>query len=603
MELFRKKVNKNCKNILVVSFFIVVTLCFVVDTTAAQTAKEKKVYVRKCCRVGDYFDERIHGCAAGGGGDIALTKSWLPQIWLIARAKFHLFETFPKHMTLLEDERPSTCHTPELFTRDYTLFSNGSMYLSTKHELVHPEDLCVDRKIALVCTRAAKEPANINKKPKTDTIRKCCSPNMVYLNENKTCVVLPETQSKAMTVFDLDMYDLIYTFPECQEPIYAIIGEFDKSNVVNGTKIGYKINSDQVLKSNQFCIESTIQDTKQKVDIFACSEHVSVSPDAKPIDDMQTRFAIYSIGLFISATFLAATLLIGFLTPSNHHIMHWKCQTYYVACLLVGEILLAITQLMKSGSGGWMCFTMAICMHFFFLAAFFWLNTMCFNIWWTFRDFRPTSMERRQENFRLHLYNAYAWGFPTIIAGIGLILDAIKANNVIRPHFAEQNCWFSGETEIAAYFFAPIGILLCINLLLFAMTTRQLTCGLWKRDDVKSTTERAALGRVCMKLVIVMGITWIADVLSWAIGGPHHIWYVTDIINALQGVFIFIVVASQPQVQVALRRLCCAKSRKAATNTTNGPQHSSSSHGLPSVNEASTQHTNTTTKVPNETAC
>lgn len=23
--------------------------------------------------------------------------------------------------------------------------------------------------------------------------------------------------------------------------------------------------------------------------------------------------------------------------------------------------------------------------HFFFLAAFFWLNTMCFNIWWTFR--------------------------------------------------------------------------------------------------------------------------------------------------------------------------------------------------------------------------
>ena len=24
-------------------------------------------------------------------------------------------------------------------------------------------------------------------------------------------------------------------------------------------------------------------------------------------------------------------------------------------------------------------------MHFAFLAAFFWLNTMCFNIWWTFR--------------------------------------------------------------------------------------------------------------------------------------------------------------------------------------------------------------------------
>lgn len=27
----------------------------------------------------------------------------------------------------------------------------------------------------------------------------------------------------------------------------------------------------------------------------------------------------------------------------------------------------------------------AVLMHYFFLAAFFWLNAMCFNIWWTFR--------------------------------------------------------------------------------------------------------------------------------------------------------------------------------------------------------------------------
>lgn len=47
-----------------------------------------------------------------------------------------------------------------------------------------------------------------------------------------------------------------------------------------------------------------------------------------------------------------------------------------------------------------------------------------------------------------------------------------------------------GDLEIFAYFFGPIGILLFINLMLFASTTRQLTCGLWKLDDVKSTTER-----------------------------------------------------------------------------------------------------------------
>lgn len=64
-----------------------------------------------------------------------------------------------------------------------------------------------------------------------------------------------------------------------------------------------------------------------------------------------------------------------------------------------------------------------------------------------------------------------------------------------------------------------------------------------------SIRYRAALGRVCMKLVIVMGITWIIDVISWAIGGPHYIWLVTDVINALQGLFIFMVVCIQPQVR------------------------------------------------------
>lgn len=48
----------------------------------------------------------------------------------------------------------------------------------------------------------------------------------------------------------------------------------------------------------------------------------------------------------------------------------------------------------------------------------------------------------------------------------------------------------TGDMEIFAYFYGPIGILLCVNILLFLSTARQLTCGLWKRDDVKSTTER-----------------------------------------------------------------------------------------------------------------
>lgn len=64
--------------------------------------------------------------------------------------------------------------------------------------------------------------------------------------------------------------------------------------------------------------------------------------------------------------------------------------------------------------------------------------------------------------------------------------------------------------------------------------------------------NRAALGRVCVKLVVVMGIAWVLDLLSWihaTLDGERHVyWIVTDLINALHGVFIFFVVGCQPQV-------------------------------------------------------
>lgn len=160
-----------------------------------------------------------------------------------------------------------------------------------------------------------------------------------------------------------------------------------------------------------------------------------------------------------------------------------------------------------------------------------------------------------------------------------------------------------------------------------------------------------------------MGVTWVTDVVSWAhenyFNGSEpqysYIWMVTDLINALHGVFIFIVVGCQPQVTLihslsianatksfhsekyatrsadskftdrpvnhsknvdifvschiqvstAIKRFWSSKTGRCTTNTTHGPQHSTSSQGLPSIGESVTNNTFTTTnsKVPLETIC
>lgn len=77
---------------------------------------------------------------------------------------------------------------------------------------------------------------------------------------------------------------------------------------------------------------------------------------------------------------------------------------------------------------------------------------------------------------------------------------------------------------------------------------------------------RAALGRVCIKLVVVMGVSWIFDLLSWIHetldGSRHAFWIVPDLMNALHGVFIFIVVGCQPQVNNDREKHCIINSNR-----------------------------------------
>lgn len=94
---------------------------------------------------------------------------------------------------------------------------------------------------------------------------------------------------------------------------------------------------------------------------------------------------------------------------------------------------------------------------------------------------------------------------------------------------------------------------------------------------------------MCAKLVVVMGVTWGADVVSWAAGGPDYVWYATDLLNALQGVFIFLVVGCQPHAWAAVKRAaaaCCARGRDGAqARATHSSTH------LPSCGESLTHTT------------
>ncbi|XP_026482527.1 probable G-protein coupled receptor Mth-like 1 [Ctenocephalides felis] len=276
-------------------------------------------------------------------------------------------------------------------------------------------------------------------------IRKCCGEGGAYSRDNATCVVVQGALGQSRS-FDVQLEDpsnttvsFVSSFPTCKIGHAGFAINALPSNIVRVQNDGSLFietspSDSTTLQPSAFCIERALphnfqelqkrlqpdtaltyndvsdgntmtdpeirtkitsrdlsemnnvnlQEDLQKVHVFSCIGDIPIVKT--PVDTYdELRYTLYPISLALSVIFLLATLAVGFLVPGNHHALHWRCQTYYVTCLLFGDTLLAVSQLAGRDLDAKVCVTIAILMHFFFLAAFFWLNTMCFNIWWTFR--------------------------------------------------------------------------------------------------------------------------------------------------------------------------------------------------------------------------
>jgi G protein-coupled receptor Mth (Methuselah protein) len=324
----------------------------------SHAARPAAVTINKCCRIGEHMD-KTKQCVPGA------SDKWVPKVYLLARKTYYAkVGEAPQHMKVMEESLPQTCGNPQYFsgTNNLAIISNGSLYLQDKDIMSPPEDYCVDKDAALVCYHKHMDALTL---PQIlSSTRKCCGPNSAYSYQNATCVNLDQDHQLFHTkVVKSPQVEVLFGFPECELHDFAIAGQFSDQefNDNTGTLI---MSTGKVFQANQFCLEHVVEGNMSAIKVFACSEHF---PQAEiPVHQNDVRFSLYSIGLLISVFFLAATLAAGFLMPSNHHILHWRCQTNYIMCLLVGDLLLALTQMAENGIMDPYCTLIGeFCTHFF----------------------------------------------------------------------------------------------------------------------------------------------------------------------------------------------------------------------------------------------
>ena len=200
-------------------------------------------------------------------------------------------------------------------------------------------------------------------------------------------------------------------------------------------------------------------------------------------------------------------------------------------------------------------------------------------VWTTFRHLGGSNYRQRTQTRRFYYFNLYSWGAPALVCIVTLTIQLLgDSHHLVSPGLGASTCFFSGDLPKLLYLHGIIAAVLVINLTFFIATAYNLLFGLWAPpsdgDNTRYQKTKQMLG-VVLELFMVMGFTWMADVIStfinWRRGQTYFGWeiLVFDMINSLQGLFIFLVLICKRKMREKIRsslvrqmRWCLVRGRR-----------------------------------------
>ncbi|KYM98016.1 G-protein coupled receptor Mth2 [Cyphomyrmex costatus] len=175
------------------------------------------------------------------------------------------------------------------------------------------------------------------------------------------------------------------------------------------------------------------------------------------------------------------------------------------------------------------------------------------------------SRAKRDKKKRI-IYSTYAWGITIILNVICAIMDYVPGlpENLIRPEICVKRFWYGENEAKTLYFYLPMGATIISNIFFFICTTLTIlyqkihTANQLKDSESNRHDENKQRFNMYLKLFIVMGISWVLEIIAWLTGSeivPIWLWYPADMINSLQGLIIFIIFVCRKKVkQMLLKR-------------------------------------------------
>lgn len=144
--------------------------------------------------------------------------------------------------------------------------------------------------------------------------------------------------------------------------------------------------------------------------------------------------------MLLSVPCLIVTFLVYGLIPELRN-LHGKNLMSYVLCLAVAYTSMSIVYLQTQSLGDhWLCMFLGYIAYTAFVCSFFWLNVLCFDIWWTFRG--VISVAKNSQRRKFIYYSLYAWGCPLLILFWTFWADRLDfVSDKLKPNIGTHSCF------------------------------------------------------------------------------------------------------------------------------------------------------------------
>nr|XP_002731299.1 PREDICTED: EGF, latrophilin seven transmembrane domain-containing protein 1-like [Saccoglossus kowalevskii] len=284
---------------------------------------------------------------------------------------------------------------------------------------------------------------------------------------------------------------------------------------------------------------------------------------------IMTYLTYGGVGLSIFA--LCASLFL-FVTLKLHRSQRVVIHMNFAVALLIAQTLFLLSGLAEFSEG--LCKSVAIMLHYFFLAMFCWMLVEGINLY-------VKSSGAIGKGVQTRIYMAIGWGIPFVIVGVSV---AVRFNNYGEGPI-DAKCWLSTEDGLIWAFVAPVLLVLVANCVVFAMVIRAFMS--LKANADKSNVEKIRSGlRAALVLLPLLGLTWL-------IGIVQELQYLFIVLNSLQGVFFFVLhCIMNDEVKkafIAKRKHASSSVMSSISNTEHSSMYTKTTHATKECRESKEQ--------------